>query len=193
MNITVYAASGDMPAEIYHAAASELGKLMAEGGHTLVYGGGNGGLMGDCARAALENGGKVIGIAPSFFIRHGVTLGSCTEFIATDTMSERKTLLEEKADAFIVLPGGTGTMDEFFETLTNKQLGLHGKPIAVLNTDGYYSHILSFINDAIGKKFISARCAELYSFCSTPADAVEYVMNAPVFKGDLNKLHNYGK
>ncbi len=193
MNITVYAASGDMPAEIFHSAAEELGKLLAERGHTLIYGGGNGGLMGDCARGALESGGKVIGIAPAFFIEYGVTLKSCTEFIATETMSERKALLESMADAFIVLPGGTGTMDEFFETLTNKQLGLHGKPIAVLNTDGYYSHILSFLNEAIGKKFVAARCAELYSFCESPSEAVSYAESTPVLKGNLSKLHDYGK
>ena len=138
MNICVYgAASNDISPNIIKKT-EDLGREMAERGHALVFGGGNNGMMGASARGAHQGGGEIIGIAPRFFNADGVFFAGCTEFFLTDTMRERKKLMEEKSDAFIVTPGGIGTFDEFFEILTLRSLGQHTKAIAVYNIDGYY-------------------------------------------------------
>jgi uncharacterized protein (TIGR00730 family) len=129
----------------YAQVAHEFGTRCAEEQVTLYYGGGCVGLMGVAADAALAKGGKVIGIAPDFFAKGTILSLSITELILVKTMSERKQQLESLADAFVVLPGSLGTMDEFFEVLTNTQLGLHQKPVVLLNAYGYYDGLLSQI------------------------------------------------
>lgn len=193
MNIAVYAASGSKPASAYHEAASRLGRLIAQGGHTMIYGGGSSGLMGDCAGAALEASGKVIGIAPRFFDEDGMLLHSCTELFYTNTIAERKTAMEDMADAFIILPGGIGTMEEFFETYTLKQLGMHSKPIALINTLGFYEPIRAFLRSAADGGFMGSGCLELVRFCESPEQAVEYAVSAPKATGNLRRLQDYGK
>ena len=177
MKICVYgAASNDIDSR-YISAGEELGRLIARGGHTLVFGGGETGLMGACARGVLEENGKLIGIAPKFFDNPGVLCKKCTEFLFTDTMRERKQLMEDLADAFIVTPGGIGTFDEFFEILTLKQLGRHNKPIAILNTNGYYDHLKSFLQNCIDEKFMNPACADLIHFADEPEDVINYIEN----------------
>lgn len=126
----------------YSKVAHDFGKRCADEKITLYYGGACVGLMDVAAKAALANNGKVIGISPTFFTRDVVQPETLTEFIAVKTMSERKQLLEKRADAFVALPGGFGTMDELFEIITDAPLGLHNKPIAVLNTLNYYAPLL---------------------------------------------------
>lgn len=133
--------AGDNP--IYAQQAAEFGKMLAQKGLTLYYGGGNIGLMGAAADATMANHGKVIGVAPDFFAKGAVLSDSITEMILVKTMSERKQLLEQRADAFVVFPGGYGTMDELFEIITDAQLGLHFKPVAVYNPNGYYDMLLA--------------------------------------------------
>ena len=130
MKICIYGASGDELAQEYFDAAQSLGRLIAEGGHSLVFGGGSRGLMGACARGALSRGGEIVGVAPRFFDEPGILFPGCSRFVFTETMRERKAVMEDLADAFVVLPGGIGTFEEFLETLTLKQLGRHDKPIA---------------------------------------------------------------
>ena len=193
MNICVYGASGEHLDRRYFDAAEELGRLIAQSGHSLIFGGGAGGLMGACARGAERAGGEIIGVAPRFFDEPGVLFDRCTRFIYTDTMRERKQIMEDESDAVIALPGGIGTFEEFFEMLTLKQLGRHTKPMAVLNTLGYYEPMRRMLSAAAEGAFMSCSCFELFSFCSTPAEALTYVRSAPVISGSLKRLADYAK
>ena len=138
----------------YGDIAAEFGKQCAEREITLIYGGAAIGLMGKAAAATLKNGGKVIGIAPSFFTQGTVLADFLPEMILVDSMSERKQLFEKMADAFVIIPGSFGTMDELFEILTNAQLGLHQKPVAILNTFGYYNHLIAQIQHFENEGFL---------------------------------------
>lgn len=177
MNIAVYGASGSRLAAEYKDAAFELGRLIAAGGHTLVYGGGQTGLMGRVHDGAASEGGRTVGIAPKFFDEPGELCKSCDEFIFTDTMAERKTAMENMADAFIVLPGGIGTMEEFFETLTLKQLGVHAKPMAIVNVSGCYDHLAALLEGFAAEGLMSARGLGLYRIFTDPAQALEFAVN----------------
>ena len=180
MRICVYGASSSELDRAYFEAARELGRLLAAEGNSLVFGGGAGGLMGACAEGAAERGGEILGIAPRFFDEPGVLYPGCTRFLYTDTMAERKTAMHRESDAFIALPGGIGTFEEFFETLTLKQLGRHGKPTALLER-------------AAEDGFLSRRCFELFAVCATPEEALEHVLHAPVFSGGVKRLTDYNK
>ena len=131
--------------------------------------------MGGVARGVHECGGTVIGIAPSFFNVDGMLFDNCTELVRTETMRSRKELMEKRADAFIMAPGGIGTFDEFFEMLTLKQLSRHTKAIAIYNINGYFDDLLKFINHAMDEKFIKRECEELYSVYDSPADILTYL------------------
>ena len=163
MNICVYAASSNTLAPAFYEEAEKLGRLLAEGGHTLVFGGGAEGLMGACARGARQAGGHLIGVAPRFFDEPGILLKQDIDLVFTDTMSERKAEMARLSDAFIALPGGIGTYEEFFETLTLRQLGRHHKPMALLSREG----------------FMSGAVLSLFAVCRTPGEALAHV-TAPV-------------
>jgi uncharacterized protein (TIGR00730 family) len=144
--------AGNNPA--YAQEAARFGKLCALKQLTLYYGGGSIGLMGAAAEASLSHGGKVIGVAPDFFARGEVLATNLTEMILVKTMSERKQLLEERADAFVVFPGGYGTMDELFEMVTDAQLGLHFKPIAIYNYMGFYDLLIQQLDKFLQEGFL---------------------------------------
>lgn len=180
MKICVFGASSDSLEKAYYDAAYAFGEAMARGGHSLVYGGGRGGLMGACARGVLALGGEITGVAPRFFDEGDVLFKEQGSFLFTDTMAERKTLMEDLADAFLVLPGGVGTLEEFFETLTLCLLGRHQKPMALLNTLGYYTELQALLDASIDKGFTSKACRELLSFCDEPAEALAALEKAPV-------------
>jgi len=177
MKICVYGAASSEIANDFIEAGEELGRRMVERGHGLVFGGGKNGMMGAVARGVKEKGGKIIGIAPTFFKDSNAEISflSCTEFINTETMRERKRLLDETSNAFIITPGGVGTFDEFFEILTLKQLGRHNKAIAILNIDGYYDNMLKMLDVSIDKKFIPAKCTELYYVSNSIEDILNYI------------------
>ena len=178
MNICIYGASSTLIDDSYIKAGEKLGKVMANHNHSLVFGGGASGLMGAVARGMTEIGkGKIIGIAPSFMNVDGILYEGCTDFIYSETMRERKQLLDENSDAFVVTPGGIGTFDEFFEILTLKQLGRHNKPIAILNTNGYYDHLKSFLKNCIDEKFMNPACADLIHFADEPEEIINYIEN----------------
>lgn len=136
-------ASGSQPE--YAEMAREFGKRLAQKQITLYYGGGCIGLMGEAAKGAMENGGKVIGVSPEFFKKGEVLDEDITELIIVDNMSERKQLMERESDAFVILPGGYGTMDELFEVITDAQLGLHFKPVVIFNINGYYDALVALL------------------------------------------------
>ena len=155
MRICIYGASSNDIDVKYIAAGEEFGREMANAGHGLVFGGGACGMMGAAARGAKGCGGEIIGVVPKFFDVDGMLYGDCTEMIYTETMRERKQIMEDKADAFVMLPGGIGTFDEFFEILTLKQVGRHAKPVGILNISGYYTDILKMLRRAVDEKFMS--------------------------------------
>lgn len=176
MRICVYGASSTLIDNSYIIHGEELGCVMAKYGHGLVFGGGANGLMGAVARGIHSVGNcEIIGIAPSFFNVDGILFEYCTQFIYPETMRERKKLMDDMSDAFIVTPGGIGTFDEFFEILTLKQLGRHNKPIAILNTNGYYDHLKSFLQNCINEQFMSEECNKLFFISDDCEKLIEYI------------------
>jgi hypothetical protein len=145
---------------IYRKTAEDLGRMIAAENLTLVYGGGSVGLMGVLANTVMENGGKVIGVIPRFLYDKEVGLDSVTELIIVDSMHERKQKMAELSNAFIALPGGIGTMEELFEIFTWSQLALIKKPVAILNVNNFYDHILGFIHKMVHEGFLRHETAE---------------------------------
>ena len=177
MNICVYGASSDKIDKVYIETVEKMGLEMAKRGHGLVFGGGAEGLMGAAARGMSAGGGKIIGVAPAFFKVDGVLFDECDEMIYTDTMRERKGIMEEKSDAFIMTPGGLGTYDEFFEILTLKQLGRHTKPIAVFNINGYFDPLRAVLENAVNKQFMTPQSLRLCEFFDRPERLLDYLEN----------------
>ena len=140
-------------------AFAELARTTGEwiGGHggQLVYGGGNNGLMGIVAQATLDAGGRVVGIIPRALVDMEVAKSNCTELHIVETMHERKRMMADRADAFLALPGGIGTFEEFFEVWTWRQLGYHGKPVGLLDAQGYYQPLMQFLRSTIAQGFLS--------------------------------------
>ena len=192
MNICVFGASSALIAPAYFTAAKELGSLLAQRGHRLVFGGGREGLMGACARGVLKEGGRPLGVAPRFFDEPGVLMTEECDFVYTETMSERKKVMEDSADAFIALPGGIGTYEEFFETLTLKQLGRHDKPMALLNTLGYFDAFQNLLTFTAEARFMSADVLSLYALCTAPLDALLHV-ETPVTPTENGGLARYNR
>ena len=156
LSVAVYCGSrlGDLPA--YAQVAGNLGSLIARGGGSVVYGGGRVGLMGVVADAALAAGGRVIGVIPQALMDLEVGHSGLTELHVVQTMHERKQLMAERADAFIALPGGIGTLEEIYEVWSWQQLGYHDKPVALLNVAGYYDALLEFMRVSFERGFVSS-------------------------------------
>ncbi|MCP3929482.1 MAG: TIGR00730 family Rossman fold protein [Bacteroidetes bacterium] len=152
--ISVFCGSSRGANPIYEGNALELGQFLAENGIQLIYGGGNVGLMGILADAALKHGGEVIGVIPGFMIPNEVAHKALSQLIIVETMHERKQVMSNISDGVIILPGGFGTLDEFFEMLTWKQLHLHDKPIGILNINNYYDHLLSHFDLMVQEQFL---------------------------------------
>lgn len=175
-------ASGD---HLYQQVAEDLGIRLATSGTSLVYGGGKIGLMGVLAEAALAHGGKVIGVIPQFLIDLEVAHSGLTELITVNSMHERKAEMAARSDAFVALPGGFGTMEEFFEVLTWLQLGLHTKPCILLNVNGFYTPLLQFLHSSHDAGFISDKSMALLTVCST----VDELMNIIRSVGNNSSFH----
>lgn len=163
MQICVYGASSDNIHPDFLSATEAFGRVLGQRGHTLLFGGGAHGLMGAAARGCHAGGGKIIGVAPRFFDKEGVLYPHCTQMIFTDTMRQRKQILEDRSDAFVAVPGGIGTFDELFEILTLKQLGRHCKPVAILNLNDYYVPLLALLENAVEQGFMSPECRNLWA------------------------------
>ncbi len=190
MNICVYGASSDAIDRDYIEQGECLGKELVRRGHGLVFGGGAQGMMGAVCRGAFAERGYILGIAPGFFRVDGVLSEDCTEFITTETMRDRKELMERRADAFVMTPGGIGTFEEFFEILTLKQLGRHNKPIAILNTRGYFDPLLEAVEQAIGQGFMKTACRSLYQVSESPTALLDYLEQYQAEKLDVRHLKN---
>ncbi|MCE3225746.1 MAG: Rossman fold protein family [Bacteroidetes bacterium] len=152
--IVVFCGSSPGTEKKFEEQAYELGKTLARRKIGLVYGGAKVGLMGAVANGALESGGEVIGVLPNFLKSKEIAHANLTQLIMVESMHERKLKMHELSDAVITLPGGFGTMEEFFEMLTWGQLGLHKKPIAILNVNGFYDELLSLVQTMVNKGFL---------------------------------------
>ena len=188
MKLCLYGASSNLIDKKYIDATEKLGEEMAKRGHTLVFGGGANGLMGAAARGVTKVGGEIIGISPKFFDVDGVLYDKCTEFIYTETMQERKHLLVTKSDGFIVMPGGPGTFDELFETLSLRQLGIHNKPIAVFNIDGYFDPLGQMLKNAYDGNFMTKEILELCPLFNNETDLLKYLEDNENGTGDFSVL-----
>ncbi len=193
MKICVFGASSRDLEQGYFDEAFALGAELARRGHTIVFGGGASGLMGATARGAKSQGGRLIGIAPKFFDEPGILDKDCDEMIFTETMSERKKAMEDMSEAFITLPGGIGTFEEFFEALTLKQLGRHAKAMAVLNTLGYYDALEAMVQRAVDERFLTADGKDLYAMFTDVGELVSYVENYRAEPEEIWKDKLFGK
>lgn len=190
MRICVYGAASPLIDKLYIEKVEELGSVLAKRGHSLVFGGGGHGLMGAAARGVKSEGGYILGVTPKFFFEDTVeTLCDfCDELIKPDTMRERKQIMENNADAFIVTPGGIGTYEEFFEILTSKQLCLHNKPIAIYNVAGFYDDIQRALDSAIEKGFIKETCRDIYFITDDLDKLFDYIENETVSFASVKDL-----
>ena len=185
-SICVFCGSSKGHSPKYSENARHVGRLFAERDIMLVYGAGNIGLMGEAADAALSAGGKVLGVIPGFLKELEVCHTGLTELIITDTMHQRKWIIEERSDAVVVLPGGFGTLDEFFEILTWKQLKLHNKPIGILNVDGFYDPLLAHIKMLSKEGFLRESNLSLFCVADTIEGLLE-IMENPQMKLEEGK------
>lgn len=193
MKICIYGASSSRLEQVYYSETEKLGALLAKQGHSLVFGGGREGLMGAMARGVHSEGGEIIGIAPKFFDEPGILYEHCTKLVYTETMRERKQKMEDMSDACIVLPGGIGTYEEFFETLTLKQLGRSERAIVIFNINGYYDDMLKLLEHTAKEGFMSENCLELFTLAATPEEAIEQIESYVPRRGNLQRLEDYNK
>lgn len=173
MNICVFAGSSAGIRPTYADAARELGHLLASRGIGVVYGGAKVGLMGTVADAALQGGGRVVGIIPQSLVEKEVAHEGLTELHVVTSMHERKAMMSSLADAFIALPGGLGTWEELFEVATWGQLGLHRKPCGLLNVHGYFDPLLTFVEHAVAERFVRREHASILAVAGTPAELLD--------------------
>lgn len=162
-SVTIYCSSSASLDPHFTRTAEVVGRELAARGLTLVYGGGSTGLMGDVARACASAGGEVVGVITTYLAGLEVAFEGCTELITVETMRDRKRIMVERGDAFLVLPGGLGTYEEFFETLVGRVLAEHNKPVGIVNDHGYFDPLLAMIDHGIEQKFIRPAIRQLLS------------------------------
>lgn len=177
-SVCVYCGSraGALPA--YAQAARDLGKSLAAEGWRLVYGAGDVGLMGETARAAQAGGADTFGVIPQHLVDWEVGKTDLTRYVVTETMHERKKVMFVNADAVVVLPGGAGSLDELFEVLTWRQLGLHHKPVVILNTEGYWDPLRALVDHVIDQGFADPSLSGFLTWADTPVAAIATLRDA---------------
>jgi uncharacterized protein (TIGR00730 family) len=178
-SVCVYCGSSVRADKIFQEAAYNLGKLLAQHDIVLVYGGGKLGLMGLVADGALENGGKAVGFIPEYLDQFEGAHKGLDELHIVDSMHTRKLKMSERAGAFVILPGGFGTLDEFFEILTWRQLEMHDKPIILVNINGYWDPLIALIKQVVAHKFADKSDAELAIVVSSIEEIVPKLRRAP--------------
>ena len=175
--ICIYCGSSDKIPQAYLDAAYKMGQTVARAGHTVIYGAGSTGMMGAVADGALATGGEVWGVMPKIFDTPQLAHQKLTRYEVTDTIHSRKARMAELADGFIALPGGFGTLEELFEIITWAQIGLHRKPIGLLNIRGYYDPLLAMTNHAAAEGFLYTEHLQLFTAATSPQALLEQ-MNA---------------
>jgi uncharacterized protein (TIGR00730 family) len=184
MRICVYAASSQQADPLYRDAAEVLGRRLAEAGCSVVYGGGSLGSMGAIANGALAAGGEVIGILPRFMADLEWGHPGLTRLELVEDMRERKHRLLTDSDAVVALPGGCGTLEELFEAITLKRLGLYFNPIVLLNTKDFYTPLQAFMQQVIGEKFMNPGHADMWSLVDSPDDVLAKIRATPRWRED---------
>jgi hypothetical protein len=189
-SLCVYCGSSDLGPPEHRIAAAKLGQILAKEGVDLVYGGGRVGLMGVIADATLAAGGRVVGIIPDHLIRAEVGHGNVSELIVVDSMHVRKETMFQRSDAFAVLPGGPGTLDETFEILTWRQLRLHDKPVVICNLDGYWDKLLDLVETFIGARYARPEFRDFYTVVSRVEEILPAIeaAHAPVLPARVRKM-----
>ena len=182
--LCVYCASSRHLAPKYHAMAEALGRDLVARGWGLVYGGGNVGLMGEVAQSVKRAGGHVVGIIPEFMIARELAFREADEIVTVGTMRERKALMEQRASAFLTLPGGIGTLEELTEVMTLRYINLCHKPIVILNQDGFYDDLLRFFDRMTAEKFKSTAMRDVVSVASTLDEVWPHLDAAHTFQAD---------
>lgn len=174
-SICVFCASSNRVDSLYVEAARELGELIGQRGHALIYGGVQAGLMRAVGEAAHEHGATTTAILPAMMHKRGIGFDRADHTIVTETMAERKAEMHTRADAFVTLPGGFGTLEELFEIITLKQLQYHDKAIVIINTNGFYDPMLEMFEHMFETAFAKDVYRGLYEVVTTPAEAMEYI------------------
>ena len=175
--ICVFCASSNAVDGVYLDAATDLGRRMGQAGIDLVYGGASIGLMGAVARGVHAKGGKVTGVLPKFFKKVEIEYGEADELIVTRDMRERKAIMDERSDAFIVLPGGVGTLEEAMEIFSLIQLKQTLKPLVFINTEGFYDGIIRHFEQLVQLKFAKEETLKMYALVKSPEEAIEFIEN----------------
>lgn len=175
--ICVFGSSSESIDKEFLDSAEHLGHTLAKNGKAVVFGAGRYGIMGAVSRGAKAGGGRLIGVSPSFFQEMDVLVDYADELIFTETMRERKGIMEDSSDAFIICAGGIGTFEEFFEVLTLKQLGRHSKPIIIYNYKGYYDELLAMMNASVEKDFMSEDVNKIYTVAKTEDEVINQLDN----------------
>uniref|UniRef100_UPI001CC71DF6 LOG family protein n=1 Tax=Chitinimonas arctica TaxID=2594795 RepID=UPI001CC71DF6 len=183
-NICVFCGSAFGNRPLYRDIAIELGRTLVEQDLGLVWGGGKVGLMGTVADTVLAGGGHTVGVIPGFMVEKELAHTGSSELIEVDSMHTRKAVMAERADGFIALPGGFGTLDELFEILTWGQLHIHGKPVGLLNVDGYFDSLLSWIDHAAKEGFVRPSNMNLFKVADTPAALLDAMREHRAPQGD---------
>ena len=178
-SICVFCSSSNSIDDVYFETATDLGHRIGQLGLGLVYGGASIGLMGAIARATHEKGGRVLGVIPEFFRDKDKNFeySKADELIIVETMRIRKAIMDERADAFIALPGGIGTLEEVIEILSMKQLGLTEKPLVFVNTNNFYDGLISNLQNMVDLKFAKSSTLELFAVCPDPLSALEFIFS----------------
>jgi uncharacterized protein (TIGR00730 family) len=184
MRICVYAASSAQVHQEHQQAAYALGQQLALNGHSLVYGGGSQGLMGAVADGALTHGGEVIGILPKFMADLEWGHPGLTELCLVEDMRERKHLLLTGSDAVVALPGGCGTLEELFEAITLKRLGIYFNPIVLLNSRNYYQPLQTFMQQVIDEKFMAVEHGAMWSLVDSVDEVLPEILRTPAWRED---------
>jgi uncharacterized protein (TIGR00730 family) len=184
MRICVYAASSQQCDPVFHSAARRLGEILAKSGCTVVYGGGAIGLMGALADGALAHGGEVIGIIPRFMTDVEWQHPGIRNLEVVEDMRERKHRLLTGSDAVVALPGGCGTLEELFEAITLKRLGIYFNPIVLVNTKNFYAPLQAFMQQVIDERFLNPEHAQMWSLVDSPDEVLERIRTTPKWRED---------
>jgi uncharacterized protein (TIGR00730 family) len=187
-SLCVYCGSRPGADPRFAQVAAQVGRWIGRYGGQLVYGGGNNGLMGVLADATLAAGGRVVGVIPHALVEREWAKRDCTELHVVDNMHQRKSLMAERADAFLALPGGIGTFEEFFEAWTWRQLGYHDKPVGVLNAGGYYDGLLAFLQQSVGHGFMNEAQMKLLTVGSDAPALLEALVRGASPRMDTTQI-----
>ena len=187
-SVCVYCGSRPGTEPGFSETARQVGRWIGQHGGQLVYGGGRNGLMGIVADATLAAGGRVVGVIPKALVEKEWAHTGCTELHIVDTMHERKRIMAEHADAFLSLPGGIGTLEEFFEVWTWRQLGYHAKPVGLLNLNGYYDHLLAFLATSVTGGFMNDWQMDLIHVASDAEQLLQQLVQSAGVAPDVLRL-----